>query len=162
MFFIQPRQYIYKEKTQNGNLRLDLNYHTGCCFCTQLWTAKYVLLYEKKNAEAHVHVYNVQRTNWMFRWDPERTRVVNRILEKKHWSIWRKEKKSTTAMANQSIINKASFNFDVTSSSWHTSINFSKRLFTFLKIRECTTPPVAEILSVENGRAIVVCGFLMK
>ena len=73
-----------------------------------------------------------------------------------------KREKSTIAMANQSIINQASFNFDVTSSSSHTSINFSKRLFTFLKIRECTTPPVAEILSVENGRAIVVCGFLMK
>ena len=25
-----------------------------------------------------------------------------------------------------------------------------------------TTPPIAEILCVKNGRAIVVCGFLMK
>ena len=25
-----------RKKNQNGNLRLDLNYHTSCCFCTQL------------------------------------------------------------------------------------------------------------------------------
>ena len=56
LFFMLPRQYIYKEKKQNGNLRLDLNYHTSCCFCTQLWTAKYVLLYEKK-MRRHMFMY---------------------------------------------------------------------------------------------------------
>ena len=30
-----------------------------------------------------------------------------------------------------------------------------------LKVIKCHTPPKAEILCVKNGRAIVVCGFLM-
>ena len=31
-----------------------------------------------------------------------------------------------------------------------------------LGVRSPCTPPIAEILCVKNGRAIVVCGFLMK
>ena len=36
------------------------------------------------------------------------------------------------------------------------------RLSVVLITQVCNTPPIAEILCVKNGRAIVVCGFLMK
>ena len=36
------------------------------------------------------------------------------------------------------------------------------RLSVVLITQVCNTPPIAEILFVKNGRAIVVCGFLMK